>query len=148
MSTSLVGLVFCLTLSFMLCQIQALTVENEETITFSELNTMYGTRTLTDWQGKWTSETIHACGSNLYRISEYVCYVDIHKSPDRKRTDDAFVDSAVAHDFLRGLMEKRTLRRYRRTSATSECCADDGGCVWEELAEYCTHQREVRTMDE
>ncbi|XP_006815152.1 insulin-like peptide 7 [Saccoglossus kowalevskii] len=148
MSTSLVNLVFCLTLGFMLCQIQALTVEEDDTITFSQLHRMYGARTPSDWRAKWTSETIHACKENLLLIKEYACFVDIHKSAGRKRTEDAFVDSSLAHDFLRGLMEKRTLKRYKRASATSECCAGDSSCVWEELAEYCTHQREVRAMDE
>ncbi|XP_038073570.1 probable insulin-like peptide 7 [Patiria miniata] len=92
-------------------------------------------RSKADWVKAWNTERhVDTCNEALLPVWDIACQNDIRKIS--KRTDREFVKEWNAKNFLAG-------SRRRKRGLNEECCHEDLGCVWEEVAEYCVmHGRE------
>ncbi|XP_078000171.1 insulin-like peptide 7 [Glandiceps talaboti] len=135
MKTPLTFLTFCVSIFFAAC-LNENAYENVETLVAK-----YSGRTDADWRAAWNTESHNKCRNSLFSYVIFSCMIDIHAARDRKRGQYPFLDHADADKYLSGSFEKR-MARFRRASPSEECCSNRNGCTWEELAEYCSHQRD------
>ncbi|XP_071791861.1 insulin-like peptide 7 isoform X2 [Asterias amurensis] len=118
-------------------QDEVVSVSDDQSIHWRRYNNrVKQTETLSkaDWIRLWNTERhVNVCNEHLQPVFDAACQNDVRKIT--KRTGEEFVKEWAAKDFLIGSKRKRGLNE--------ECCHEDTGCVWEEVAEYCKkHGRE------